>query len=840
MLVRRRSSSLTDWALTTDPDAGDWLSIDRPMTVLAALRAHGQWSFDDPGPPSRDVDGETWWFRARAARKKGATNLLRIGGLATLADVFLDGEHVLRSENMFHAHAIDLDSPSGGDADDDVEVRFRFDPLNAELAKKKPRPRWKTRLASHQQLRYLRTSLVGRMPGWSPPTPPVGPWRDVVVEHSPRFVIDDADVRTRIDGEHGKVTIALGLEKAMGVERATLIVGDVSTPLSVTHNGDVALIRGEITIPRPKLWWPHTHGEPDRYRARVKIDNNEESEIDLGHVAFRSVKLDTANKRFALLINGVPVFCRGACWTTTDVVSLIGEEDAYRAVLRRVHDAGMNMLRLSGTMFYESDTFYEICDELGILVWQDFAFANMDYPMSSDEAFRASVVREANELTDRLQSRPCIAMFCGGSEVEQQAAMFGAAREIWRGPLEEDVLPAAVTARCPDVPYWPNSPSGGGLPFHVDEGAGHYYGVGAYLRPLEDARRANVKFASECLAFANVPEDDLFPLILKEGQAPIVSARWKERSSKDHGSAWDFEDVRDHYLRLLFDVDPAQLRYENMAKYLQLARVTTGEVMARTMNELRTRSDSVCGGALVWFLQDLWPGAGWGILDSRGSPKAPYWFLRRVLNQRVQLAITDEGVNGLYLHLVNDRATKVAGGLSVSFFRGDKAIAGGTSPVVIPPRSSIDVSADSLLTSFVDSAHAYRFGPPNHDLVVASLMDPQSGETIASAHHLGKFASPPACSVIDVEATFFRAQPHDQLAVTIRSKRFLHAVSITVSNHLPDDNYFDILPGSAKTVTLRPISEVKRTPPTGTLAALNLPAEIPLHLSEEKGASDEQ
>lgn len=828
MLVRRRrSSALRDWALTRDPKSeGEWLAIDRPMTVLAALRAHERWSYDRPRP----LDDETWWFRARAPRKNGAVNILRIGGLATLADVFVDGEHVLRSENMFHAHSIDIDAPRNvGTDDDDVEVTIRFDPINAELAKKKPRPRWKTRLTSHQQLRHVRTSLVGRMPGWSPPTPPVGPWRDVFVEHASRYVIDDADVRTRIDGEHGKATVALSLEKAMGVERATLVVGDTSTPLEVTHTGDQALVRGEITVARPKLWWPHTHGEPHRYPARIVL--NEEEAIDLGHVAFRSVRLDTSRKRFSLSINGVPVFCRGACWTSTDVVSLTGEAEAYRQVLDRVRDAGMNMLRLSGTLFYESDLFYEMCDELGILVWQDFAFANMDYPIN-DEAFRASVVREANELTDRLQSRPCIAMFCGGSEVEQQAAMFGAARENWRGPLEDDVLPAAVAARCPDVPYWPNSPSGGALPFHVDEGAGHYYGVGAYLRPLEDARRANVKFASECLAFANVPEDDLFPSILEDGQAPIVTARWKERSSKDHGSGWDFEDVRDHYVRLLFGVDPTLLRYQDMPRYLQLSRVTTGEVMARTMNELRF--SGTCGGALVWFLQDLWPGAGWGILDCRGSPKSPYWFLRRSLRS-LQMAITDEGVNGLHLHLANDGAAKVTGGLTVSFFRGDKAIAAGTAPVVVPPRSSIDVSADSLLTSFVDSAHAYRFGPPGHDLVVASLIDPDSGATLAAAHHLGRFAAPPACSVSDVEATFFRG-PHD-LAVTIRSKRFLHAVSITVPKHLPDDNYFDVLPGSPRTVALRPIGDVKRSP-AGTLAALNLSAEIPLHLQSPPPTAD--
>src|SRR5262249_42006326 len=158
--------------------------------------------------------------------------------------------------------------------------------------------------------------------------------------------------------------------------------------------------------------------------------------------------------------------------------------------------------------------------ELGILVWQDFMFANMDYP-ADDEAFTKSVRREAEQFLERVQAHPCLAVLCGNSEVEQQAAMLGLPREHWRSALFSELLPDICPTECPGVTYSPYTPPGGALPFHTHRGVTHYYGVGAYLRPLEDARRAQVRFASECLAFANVPEDSTIESFMLEGEAPF-------------------------------------------------------------------------------------------------------------------------------------------------------------------------------------------------------------------------------------------------------------------------------------------------------------------------------
>jgi beta-mannosidase len=453
-------------------------------------------------------------------------------------------------------------------------------------------------------------------------------------------------------------------------------------------------------------------------------------------------------------------------------------------------------------MVYESDLFYDLCDELGILVWQDFMFANMDYP-AEDSAFTSVVRAEARNVLSRLARHPSLAVLCGNSEVEQQAAMLGHGPELWTNSLFRDVLRETARAIVPDVVYLRGSPTSedaeGALPFHVDRGVAHYYGVGAYLRPLDDARRSNVRFAAECLGFANVPEPAAVDALLPNGESPFHHPRWKQRVPRDHGAGWDFEDVRDHYLALLFDVDPMRLRYSDMQRYLALSRVTTGEVMARTVAEWR-RGESPCRGALVWFFQDLWLGAGWGLVDVNGRPKAAYHVLSRAM-QAVALGITDEGSNGLSIHIANDTSTALAATLHVSLYRGGRTrIATASVPVVANARASTSVSADAVLGRFYDVAYAYRFGAPGHDTVVVALE--VAGERVAEAFHFPTGLSNAQHDDLGLSARAVRLT-HDTVAVTVRAERVAQFIALDTGAYLPDDNYFHLEPGVERTVIAR-------------------------------------
>ena len=807
---------------TADLDQLDWCDASVPSTAASALRDARRWSFDD----IVDFDAHDWlWRRRFEGGDTRAVRVLRFGGLATLADVWLNGNLILRSESMFVEHEIDV----GDFLRDDNELVICCRALKPALQLRRPRPRWRTRLVPNQ-LRWFRTTLHGRIAAWSPPAAPVGPWRPVVFEQRYELTGVRADLSVRLEGKDGVVDARLTFDPVDGrtPHGAVLHVGNVSQALTCAPSGhrSEVIAKGSLRIAGVEPWWPHTHGAPARHPIHVDVLSADRyTRIDLGHAGFRSLRR-RSDEGFGIHVNDTDVFCRGACWTPIDSVALTVSETACREALEAVRAAGMNMVRVCGPFFYEADAFYDACDELGILVWQDYPFANMDYP-ADDSGFCTLVDREVHDFLDRTQLACSVAVLCGNSEVEQQAAMIGAPRELWRSPLFSETLAKLSNKLRPDVPYLPSTPSGGALPFFSDVGTAHYFGVGAYLRPLEDARRADVRFATECLAFANVPDDDAVDALMEGHGTPPQDPRWKRRTPRDGSVGWDFDDVRDHYLRTLFGVDALAMRYADVPRYLALSRVVTGEVMASTFAEWR-RSGSRCNGALVWFLRDLWLGAGWGVIDAEGRPKAAYHYLKRAL-QPIAVFLIDEGLNGLDAHIINERAEPLDAELRVELFRGEQHIAKACVPIEMRPRASQKLRTAALFDQFHDATYSYRFGPPGHDLTVATLVNPTESSVISEAFHFPLGLPKDEDFDLGLQATA-TAVTDGLWRVELQTRRFAQSVFLDVKEFAALDNYVHVPPGATRVVPLRPLGGASR--PHGSVRALNATAATKLTIRD--------
>ena len=810
--------------------SADWMPSRIPNTAAACLRELGKWNL--AGNPRR-FDAEDWWFRCRfdaPADLRTAPDerlLLGFDGLAGVAQVWLNGELLLSSDNMFRAHEIPI-----ARLQDHNELVLRFRALDRLLTAKRPRPRWRAPMIENQQLRWFRTTLLGRTPGWSPPAAAVGPWLDVWLERRRGFDISDFSLRASLQGDHGVVELGATVTPLGGeILTAQLIVERAGLRHVAVLEIDRASHRttAQLRIPSPALWWPHTHGDPATYAAHIEVQVTERGQrrtckVSLAPVGFRNVEIDRADDGFALRVNGERIFCRGACWTPLDVVSLRATREDYARILDQVRAAGMNMLRVGGTMVYESDDFLDLCDEYGILVWQDLMFANMDYP-DADAAFAANVNVELRQQLGRLLPHACVAVICGNSEVEQQAAMWGATPDRWQPRLFHELVPALLTELRCGVPYWPSSAHGGAFPHQVNRGTTSYYGVGAYLRPLEDARRSELRFATECLGFANVPDERALAAMPQGLALRVHHPEWKLRAPRDLGAGWDFDDVRNFYLKSLFDIDPFQLCYADHDRYLQLSRIVSGEVMAAAFSEWR-RGRSTCNGALVWFLRDLWEGAGWGVIDALGDPKAAFHALRRVL-QPVMISVSDEGNNGLALHVVNETAQALDATITFTLYRaGEVVVAQGRRDLRVDARTALELSAAELLDGFHDLSYAYRFGPPSYDVAVATLS--------RGAEQLSQTTFFPAGFAVretrDLGLNAVATPSGDGFALTLATRVFARWVSVHADGYVCDDQYFHLLPGVTRTLTLRPLESGAPRALRGQVRAVNASAPVQIEL----------
>lgn len=772
-----------------------WAPARVPGTVAAAV------------PGADDLDASDWWFRTSFAAEPaqaGEEVLLRLGGIATVAEVFLNGELVLRSDSMFLEHSVDV----GGLLGERNELHVRCLALGPLLAeRRKPRARWRTKLVSEGNLRFFRTMLLGRCPGFAAGPPAVGPWRPVTLERRTAAAVDELALRPRLEGDDGRLAISAGVR---GTTTATV---EVEGPTGA-HRGELTVdggvLSGELTIPGVATWWPHTHGEPALYR--VSLRDGDGAVLHTSRVGFREL-VNARPDDLALQVNGRPVFARGALWTPAEWPGLAPSEDELRRTLEHVRDAGMNMVRLPGTGTYETAAFHDLCDELGLLVWQDFMFANLDYPIA-DDGFRALVEEEAKQVLGRIAGRPSTAVLCGNSEIEQQVAMLGLDPELGRGELFGELLPELAAQAGADAIYLPSAPSGGDLPFRSDRGVANYFGVGGYRRPLEDARRAEVRFASECLALSNVPD---------EASVPVHDPRWKQGVPRDAGSGWDFEDVRDHYLELLYGVDPVRLRSVDHARYLELSQAVTGEVMSATFSEWR-RAGSPCQGGLVLWLRDLVAGAGWGLLDHRGDPKVALRHVGRALAP-VAVSMTAEGLNGVDVHVANDRSGPVSARLRVALYRNlEQPVEQGEQEIEVGAHDALRFGVEELVGRFVDADWAYRFGPPGHDAIVATLEG--EGGMLSQAFHFP--AGPPSAQWSSAALGLTGEASEDGgggVRLIVRSTRLAYGVRVAADGFRSSDDAFSVEPGGERHVRLLPM-EAGAQPGPMTLTALNLEGRV--------------
>ncbi len=782
-----------------------------PGTVAQALKHAQIYNYDN----APDYDAFDWWYQIQFDSKKTEKAVIIFEGLATIAEVWLNNKLILTTDNMFIQYSVNIQSLLK--SENILTICFRS--INEHLESKRPRPRWKTKIVKNQQLRWLRTTLLGRIPGWTPPVAPIGPWKNIYIQQTiqPEFVRLTTDYKKSI----GYVEFECSYKSNKSIISASLDLNGERYDLTIEHKNGTCLIKGKLEIHNVKLWNPHTHGSPFLYPVALSLkDNSNNYLFTLPNIGFKQVELLQRNNQFSIIINGIKIFCRGACWTVNDIYSINGNVESLRNLLLLMRSAGANILRIGGTMLYEQELFYDLCDELGIMVWQDFMFANMDYPFE-DEKFRVSVNEEVQQQLIRFSHHPCIILYCGNSEIEQQVTMLGYPENVSYIRFFQEDLANQCKKINPQIPYITSTPTGSQPPFRTNAGVSHYYGIGAYMASISELRNHQVKFTSECLGFANIPVPSTRNQVL-EGQLPATHhPQWKKRTVRDTGTSWDFEDIRDYYLNQLYELDPFKLRVFDPEKYMKLSEIVTGEIMSQVFSEWRSQH-SECMGGIIWFMKDFWPGAGWGIIDSFYKPKACYFFLKRCW-QSINIFFTNESLNGLDVHIINETKKDLDATLEILLINKQGDLSSSKEhKVYINAQSALSFNIENLLGAFCDITYSYRFGPVNILAVSARLV---KGEKLISE----SFFYPQMNNLLtqlngQIEYEVLQSDNQDY-RLKLTANKFVYGVYIETRQYSCNDNYFNLLPGICKEISLK-ASSGSNSVLKGYISALNLENDI--------------
>ena len=798
-------------------------STEGALTVAEAWRLWGVLDIDDRSTADR-IDGQDHWWRhefdledaAGGLALEGSVFELGLDGVATIADVYIDGVHQSTMESMFCPRTITFPACPRL-----LEIAVRSTTLHLD-SRKWSRPRWKTRLVSDQRLRNLRTSLLGRI-SWSPPTPIAGPYAGAWLRVRQPGDIAEIQIQTELRSSTeplnsnadtgrrvGRVSVSVrqvsGNEGATSPFRIGTRLADAGPENSwwLTQDPtDPNRWGGFFDIEDPALWFPWTHGEPALHEVVVVRERADGTVEILGQesVGFRTVSFDLNEPQF--VVNGVPIFARGAVAFPFDVLHGYNHERMLE-VLGAAKVGGLNMIRLGGTNWYEDSAFHRACDRLGIMVWQDLPFASLDYP--SDNEFQDLVGVELSHHIPRVAGHPSTVLIAGSSEVEQQAAMMGRGTEFFDDTPGKSWLADVCARLAPSIPYVSSSPTGGNLPMRVDTGIAHYFGVGAYKRSLSDSELSGVRFASECLAFSQIDE-------LVESDEPLV-----DRVPRDPGADWDFAGISSFYRETFLGVSsvgasgPSNLdsvEPDPVSNTLTDEREKTAAAVGETMAEVftRWRAGTVCSGGLVLSLNDPWPSDGWGLVSHRGSSKRSFQRLAHVLQPTSLLAL-DRGLSGLDLVAINDGPRALAGTVRAQAIRGTATVLDASLAFDVEGRSRRIISAEELWNRFADPTYAYRFGPRSFDYVVATWFPSSSPvesdrNDLAAAYGGFVFAVPGAPQFPEASLCWklvdFTASC---CSIRIESQSVSRFIHVSAEGHTAPISMFDLGPGHARTVQL--------------------------------------
>ena len=706
-------------------------------------------------------------------------------GLDTLAGVSLNGQVVGTAENLFRQYRWD------------VKGLLKPGPNTLQVDFASSVQSCTTKHGERQMLGvpqalpggpYVRKAPCHFGWDWGPQLPPIGIWKDMRLEaYSVR--LDDVHVRQIWNGQ--AVTVQATVTAAGQRAKPLQIQLDVIAPdgVAVIHQTEFPVegsAQAAVLIAAPQRWWPNGYGAQPLYTARVTLmDGTTVLDVREMHLGLRTLELrqqpDEWGKSFEFVVNGVRIFAKGANWIPTDSFPTRITFEHYEMLLKAAADVHMNMLRVWGGGLYEDDRFYELCDRLGLLVWQDFTFACSIYPLH-DPLFVDNIHQEVMQNMRRLRHHASLALWCGNNEMEQGWADWG-----WASRRDLDDMKAAydeffhrtlkawVAAEDPDRSYWPSSPSSD-TPFELPngqlQGDAHYWDVWHGRKPFTAYRDQYPRFMSE-FGFQALPPLATIKTYAEPADWNMTSYVMDLHQKNASGNSLMVGQMLDTF-KLPKD-------FEHLV-YLSLALQAEG---IRYGVEHWRRHPNRVAGILYWQLNDCWPVASWSSIDYFGRWKALHYAAKRFFAPLMMSIVDQPPLQSLAVTNDNLSPADVVLRWQLETVAGE-VLASGEEAAHVPAQSAVSVKTFDF---------SGKIGDDNRRDVVFVAELWREGER--EALQTSTFVPTKHVRLTDPGLSADVSVIDDEIEITITARAYARLVEIALDgvDVVFSDNYFDVPAG---------------------------------------------
>jgi beta-mannosidase len=811
--------SALDWPLIERKTEG-WYEASLPCDVRMPLIEKGV----IPEPleglncyESEWVEDRSWWFRKRFAVGKSVADAaavrLRFEMLDVEADVFLNGRLVGHQRSAFYPFEADVkDFLIPGENTLGVRLTCGLERVKDEDFAGYSRCIATEALAGRGTRGDRRRALL-RKPqyvfgwDWGPRVATCAIAGDASLEVIGAALISSVHaVTTEVGNGKARVRVTVEAENThpfSTLESAVAVKLRDGSRLAAEASSDSLLRSGVnhvdlvLEVPDAKLWWPNGFGDQNLYDLEVSLSSpgleggSPVAETAKSRIGLRTLSLDQrpefGGRRFALVINGVTVHCKGSDWIPADSLYARVTREKYRTLVAEAAEANFSMLRIWGGGRYEDEAFYEACDERGILLWHDFMFACALYPDNRDW-FREEVRREAEYQTRRLRNHPSMALWCGSNENnwgfdEWWNGGKNPTAPFWGGAEAYNyLLPESVRANCPETPYWNGSPYGGAHPNSFDAGDCHYWGEATMSLDMakriapESYDKVQARFVTEYGYIGPCVESSIVryhggKAIDRTGPIYQLHNNTFEKDTVIAGIEKHYRDTKDMSFR----------------DYLLYASLVQGLMYGYSLESLRSNPRN--NGSLFWMYSDCWGEVGWTIIDYYLKRKPSYYFVKRAFMPLRLVLREDSG--SIAVTGINDTAADFSCEVEYGSVGLDGTGAATKKASLVLPARSRSV--------------ALRFEKSKGDLnkVVDFVRPVGAGESLLSAtlrrgEYREKAFADPGLEVGTLE------RGSGEASFTVTAKAFAHAVHFGLGDEVvATDEYFDLLPGESRRITVK-------------------------------------